>query len=417
METVLHIEPIVRQTPAPLDIGYTDYLFYGETLSDEGENIGTPSSQITLGCPLEQPDYGSTRSHIPLVKTIDYMPDPHADKGHVYTETLHYLTDKKILIPYRTKIRSGLKAGSRITHLPSLNAVRKDIVGLNRTVMDPRSEIVSDTFLRDQMTQHRNNKPLHDWIADELNTHLSWQTTNDFSFDTTGISHTIERYVRQIHSTPHEFSGWHLREICDTIAPSHHFLPSRYRSQESLGFHLHQMKDRLIPNTYDFQSLGTIPVDALPLMEYNPKDFREICEYLDTIPLTDFNIDVVINADNEIHFYHEHIALNRFGVFADNEFGKYSAETILLEYLEGPFLGKILDCFLRYHRTLTDEVIDTISQGAVKIKLMKTLSDEAAVLLYPYNSASSDPPLCGVYFDMALLALAPMTIMPEPLWN
>ena len=417
MEAVLHIEPIIRQTRAPLSVGHTDYIFYGEKPNEDGENVGTPVSSLKLGCPLESVDGGSTRSHVPLVKTIEYMPDFSRDKGHVYAETLHYFKDQQILIPFRSKIRTGLGQGTRFTHLPSLNLIRENITGLPFKVNDPRAEIVEDILLRDHVFDNRENNPLKEWINDELSIILSKKTTNQLSFDTSDITSMTNRYIHQIHHTPSEFSSRHLKEIMTIVSPESFTIPHRYLSDDSIKRYLADFKNNLIPHQFNFRSFGCIPIGKIDRIDYNPFEFQKICELIDRIPLTDFNVDIVVTQDCDIVFYHEHIALDRFENIEDSETGLYRAETILKEYFDGYMLNEMLHKFVLYHSEMTSEIEDLIDYNAVKIKIIKTLSDEAAILLYRANSSSDNPPLCGVYFDIALQSLAPMSIISEPIIN
>lgn len=417
MEAVLHIEPIIRQTRAPIAVGHTDYIFFGEKLTEDGENVGSTTSNMRLGCPLETPDIGSTRSCIPLVKTIEFLPDLSRDKGNIYSETIHYLKDRRFLIPFRSKLRSGLGQGMRLTHIPGLNLVRGHVSGDRHPVCDPRAEIVSDLLLRDQRFSNNNNKPLRDWLTEELTTSLSKMTVNTLSFDTTDINRMIHRYSDQVSRTSSDLTTHGLRDITSIIAPEIPLAPPHYYSEMAISRHLTEYRTLMTPSELDFRSFGRIPIDTLDNIDYNPFAFQGICDILDCIPLTDFNVDLVISQDASVNFYHEHIALDRFGQFEDNDSGLYQPQTILEDFLTGTILNEMLQKFVHYHSAMTPELEETICANPVKIKVLKTITDEAAVLLYRHNSAPDEPPLCGVYFDIALQSLAPMTIIPEPVAN
>ncbi len=428
MESVLHIEPIVRHTQAPFSIGHSDYIFYGEQLTDDGENIGTPTANlrlgcplkvadIRLGCPLETPDYGSTLTQIPLIKTIECVPDLSRNEGFVYSETLHYLKDRKYLIPFRSKLRSGLGQNLRISHLPSLNIIRKELIGMSNTVCDPRSEIVSDILLKDEIFHKNPNHPLKDWITEELTPSLSRKTTNELSFDTSNISSMINRYICQIHRTPSELNHQSLKDLTSIVALDSSLTPTRFLSEDFICRHLTDFRNSLTSHEINLKSLGRIKVDSLHRIEYNPFEFRQVCELFDHIPLTDFNVDIVLSPENDVIFYHEHIAVDRLGLFADNDAGLYTPKTIIDDNFNGQVLGDILKLFLDYHNGITEEIENIIYNHAIKIKIIKTITDEAAVFLYDVNGEPNDPPLCGVYFDIALLSLAPMSIMFEPIAN
>lgn len=416
MEAILHIQPITRQTQAPLHIGHIDHISYGEILTEDGENIGTPSSYMALGCPLHTPDMGSTRSHIPLVKTIEYVPDPLRDQGHIYSETLHYIKDKKLLIPYRTKIHSGAGQGLRLSHLPSLNVIRQDITGVTETVCDPRQEIVLDLLMKDSFFEKHRGMPLHDWLCDELTMFLSHYPVNELVFGKEPITTMVQNYVQQIKHTPFDLTPKGLKDIVRTIIPPSSSIPSHYFSTSPLERPFNQFKEHFINTGADFTLLKQIPVRQLSCIDYNPPEFKEVCEALDKIPLTDFNIDLVVNTGNEIEFYHEHLAINRFASFDDAGIYQY-ANNDLMDHFDFSFVNTLLGKFVHHHSHLDSELIDIIHTQPLKIKVMKTMNDEAAILLYRYDSDSKETPLCGVYFDIALQSLSPLSIIAESIPN
>jgi hypothetical protein len=417
MEAVLHIEPVFRNTHIPISVGHTEDVFYGEKLTSDGENVGDHTSHIRLGCPLEALDFGSNISQVPMVKTIEYSPDFSRASGNVYSETLHYFKDRKFLIPFRTKIRSGLGGGLRLNHLPSLNLVRDNVVGLSRGVSDPRLEIVTDILMKDQRESGNQNRPLQDWISEDLTQLLSAQASNPLTFNTDNITGMINRYSRQIHQTSNELSSQALKDIVSIIAPNGNRVPTRFMSNEPLQYSLGDVRHRLVNHPHNFKSFGRIPVEKLPRIDYNPFDFKEICELLDVIPLTDFNVDVVITHEAEIVFYHENLVIDRFNVFADYESGLYDPNVILADYIDGHTLNDILYKFVQFHSSITPEIAEAIEFEAVKFKIIKTISDEALILLYKAAGEAGDEPLCGVYFDIALQSLAPMSIIATPIVN
>jgi len=416
MKAILHIEPITRQIEAPLYIGHNDFISYGELRSDDGENVGTPASYMPLGCPLETPDLGNTQSYIPLVKTIECTPDPIWNNRHLYSETLHYLDDRKILIPYRTKLHSGEGQGLRLSHLPSLNKVRQQITGVRNNVIDPRQEIIPDLLFKDLTFNHKRNLPLQDWLEEELTKFLYHYPVNELSFDKESIKAMIYSYCDQVKNTPSELTPSNLKNILGLIVPSSHIVPPHYFSPSAIEMPLSQFREHSVNSQVDFRSNGYLPVGKLPRIDYNPSDFKAVCEFIDKIPLTDFNIDLVVNESNEVEFYHEHIALNRFGLFSDQRDIRYIPND-LMDILDHAFVNDLLGKFVYFHREVTPEIQDIIRNEPIKIKLIKTISDEAVVLLYRYNSDANAEPLCGVYFDLAIQSLAPLSIISESIVN
>jgi hypothetical protein len=397
-------------------------MFYGETLTHDDENIGDITSHMSLGAPLCAMDDGSHAAHVPLVKTVEYMPDFTRDEGNIYLETTHYLHKNQSLVPFRCKLRSGLGTGMRFNHLPSLNFARQQISPvIPQLVCDPRAEIIHDVALRDTIFQKRRNQPLRDWLAYDLAPALDHRPFTPLSFDVDDINRMIPRYINQVRDTPTEFTQRDLKAIADTIAPfqltDERMIPGSYHLSEPIIRPLSGVKPLLVPNSFDFRSLGNIPIRKLERIEYNPHKFQDVCDLLDCIELTDFNIDVIVDLDSQISFYAEHLAINRYGAIHDVDIGAFMAESVFRECVGGEELNEILDRFVKFHQGIDNEIRDLITMSPVKIKLIKTFSDEAAILLYEHDSAPDDPPLCGVYFDIALQSLAPMSVIPLPVPN
>lgn len=432
MEAVLHIEPITRKVEAPLHIGHNDFISYGEVpakdispndfimqgdiLTALNEDIGAPASHMTLGCPLAVMDKGSNNTHIPLVKTFECTPDPLRDKGYVYSETLHYLTPAKLLIPYRTKIHSGIGQGLRLTHLPSLNLIRQDLTGDRLNVIDPRQEIVFDLMYKDPAFTRQRNLPLHDWLTEELTKFLSHYPVNELSFHKEPIMAMVHNYVNQVGQTSSELNSNNLRKIVQTITPPSNPVPSRYFSPRPIERHIGEFRQHCINSPVDFTASGNLDTETLDCLEYNSPDFKDICDFIDRLPLTDFNVDLVVNSHNEVEFYHEHVAVNRFNLFEDQQAFRYQRNDFM-ELFDFHFINDLLGKFVYFHGGITPEIIDIITNEPIKIKLIKTISDEAVVLLYRYNADSNGRPLCGAYFDLAVQSLSPLSIIPESVIN
>ena len=91
----------------------------------------------------------------------------------------------------------------------------------------------------------------------------------------------------------------------------------------------------------------------------------------------------------------------------------FSQESLLSLILNDITLGMILKKFAYEHKYVDENTRDIILHQPVKLKIIKTMTDEALILLYRYDSSKKEPPLLGVYFDIALASLAPLTILPE----
>jgi len=414
MECVLHVQPIVRRINVPITIGHTEYLFYGEHPEEEGENpVGDTAACTRLGCPLEDIDCGQKRSNISLVKTFEFMPDLTRRSGNVYMDTIHYFKDQKYLIPLTTKIHSGLSNGLRVSHLPSLNFIRKDLTGLDHRVCESRSELVSELLKNDSHFLKNKNHPVTDWVRDDLIYALSSSQITDTQFDINKFLSMIRAYMSRIKSTPHELTRYHLQSVLDVIGLEQETIPVSYVSSDVLAKPVLDVRRLLVPHEVDLRSHGKINVDNLPMIDYNPKGFAPIMVLLDDLPVTDLNIDVVVEPDGSISFVHEHIVMNRLGEFDDNDIGMYAPESLVEDLIAEDVLQDILKRFVKHHSSIDDDLRNIICTEPIKIKIIKTIEDESLILLYRYNSKSGDDPLCGVHFDIALESLAPLSIIPE----
>jgi len=106
-----------------------------------------------------------------------------------------------------------------------------------------------------------------------------------------------------------------------------------------------------------------------------------------------------------------HVATNCFNVFEDNDVRAYDPDSILEYILLPKTLKRILSLFLQYHPGTAGYTSEIIHHQPIKMKLVKTSGEEAAVLLFPASSGPNDLPLCGVYFDLAWLSFAPMSLI------
>lgn len=441
MGGILHVEPIMRRIKPPLTIGHTDFITYGskipeddnsklhKTLSDEldfrtpqcyddDELLGDSAVFMQLGSPLETIDFGSNAACVPLVKTIECMSDDTSDKL-IYTESVHYLKDQKFLIPLRTKIHTGRSEGLRVSHLPSLNYARKDLSGDTRTVNEVRSEIVSELVEKDKYFVRNYRHPVINWIKDDLVNNLSTSPITDIRFDTERLNQTIYNFIDDVERVPHEMNSHHLRRVMSKISLEGETIPSSYFSDDVLHRTLLDIKQRIVPNSFNFRSCGRLPIDNIPNLEYNPQAFQSILGKIDRLSLTDYNVDVIVEANDRISFIKDHVAVDRFSeiydrsVFTPNEVS--SNET---DIVNEQTLRQLLDNFRKYHSAVkdNDELQSILCLEPVKIKIIKTMADEALILVYRFNSTSKDDPLCGVYFDIALQSLAPLTIWKPNLY-
>lgn len=438
METILHVEPIVRRVSPPLTIGHRDYMYYGNKapvsedfkyevgknflgesevfpMEVEQDNLGEPAVFMPLGFPVEGVDLGSTKTHVPLIKTIECMPDPDRRSGLIYLESIHYFKDSKYLIPIRSKIHSGRSEGVRFTHLPSLNFVRQDLTGDTRLVNDVRSEIISGLVENDRHFVENHRHPINEWIKHDMLHTLETSSVTDIRFDTKRLSGILDSFVDEVSRVPYEMSQYHLKRVLNRVSIENETIPSAYFSGDVIHKTLMDVKHRMVPSQHDFRSFGRLPIENIPNLEYNPFAFQDVLAILDNSPLTDCNLDVIVQTDNTIVHIDNHVSVNRLGVFKDNDLGAFSPETLCDDFLDEYALLMIIEKFHSHHPAVKndEELRHILNAEPVKLKIIKTINDEALILLFRYNSSGRDKPLCGVYFDIALQSLAPLTIIPE----
>lgn len=414
MESVLHIELLHRNITPPATVGFTEYITYGER---EPNAVEETDDDITIATRIGSPlDSGPepARPMIKLAKTFEYMPDLTRPKGDVFTETLHYLKDGKYLVPLRTKIHSGYFQGSRFAHLPSLNSVRADLSGVRDPVATMHPEIVQQLLQHDGWFQENRNHPAVEWVSEELLHKLTDLSFTDIRFNTDNVHQLIQNFVTRVKAcSKYDLDAHQLKSIAQAIMPTKVAAPVTYQSGKTLYKPVHQVRRHLVHNHADLRSFGKLDITHIPNLEHNPYAFYNIAGLLDRLPVTDLNIDIIVDTDCEIRMYHENIVANRFAVFDDNDLGAFSSTSLIEELLDTNTLRMILKKFHDFHVCADDDVKDLLHHQPVKLKIIKTIEDEALILLFPQDSDKHDDPLCGVYFDIALQSLAPLTVLPE----
>jgi hypothetical protein len=411
MEAILHLEPIVREVDTPMSIGDTQFLFYGEGECDSDDEMGDPTANILLGHPLHTGDMGSSRDSIPLVKTIEYFRDHSRGGGDVFSETIHYYKDNKYLIPVRTKIKSGKMKGYRFNHLPSLNYIRNELVGVGPISCDPMTTILNDLILHDQVFKKKIDHPIIDWIQNDLIRAISDTPTADLNFSTDQIEHTILKLSSDIGRMPYyDMSSSHLKEILGHVTRDPSLLPIHYSSDDVLVRTINDFRNMAIPHSVDLRSTGRLRTSHIPRMARNPKSFHQVIEFLDNLPASDINIDLMV-AEDDITLFHKNVLVDRISHFDEPEFNEVSPALTNDLHIYPDTLINILEKFVHHHPSITDEIKEILIAEPVKMKIIKTITDEALILLYRYDSTSKDEPLCGVYFDIAVASIAPTSLV------
>lgn len=419
MSSILHFEPLRRQIAPPLAIGHSECVEFGSKLcaNPEEEEYAPPAASILMGAPLIDVTQSPAMDHVPLVKTIESVPDPDSDQGHIFCETLHFRTSDDLFIPIRHKVRSMSGGVARFTHLPSLNAVRQRLGGWSQPVADPRFEIINEMVLYDRYFHNNARHPIVDFVRDELLPAVSHATATPLHFDTHHVHQMVDTLVRDITNTPWEMNKHHLRMMLPNLVTNIHHLPVDLTSTDPVIVSLHDLKSRVQSHGVDLRSWGRIDISTIPRVDINPFRFRRIAELLDACPLTDLNIEAVVGVDNEIHMVPLYMAIDRLAEFSHChqavDDGDMAAEQLIHDVVN----AKIMDLVFEHHTALTNEQRDILNTQAVKLKIIKTLSDEALILLYRGGHTPTEEPLCAIYFDFALMSLAPLSIIHQPIFN
>ena len=105
--------------------------------------------------------------------------------------------------------------------------------------------------------------------------------------------------------------------------------------------------------------------------------------------------------------------MDRITQYQDSDLCHVDPNEILTDRIIGDpqIFFDILEKFLISYPGLDDTSFRTIVEQPIKMKIIKTIIDESAILLFRYNCDEKEPPICGVYFDIAALSLSPMTIV------
>lgn len=411
MEAILHIEPLIRNVKFPLSVGDIQYLQYGEGELDEDDNVGLSASNICLGNPLESNDMGDTRSCIPFVKTIEYSRDLSRPGRDIFSETIHYFKDQKYLIPFRTKIKSGMYRGLRLNHLPNLNYIREDLVGVGPKTLSTVSTILNELVMHDRLFQKMSNHPAIDWIQNELTFELATETIAPLDFSTEIVKTMVKKLSSSLENIPYyDMATSHLKQLAYSVMYDKKALPLHYQSDDVFYRTVDDYRNTALYHSVDLKSHGNLNLDHLPNVIKNPKSFHPVAEMLDEIPLTDMNVDLIFS-DNEVIHRDIHVGVDRISHFKDPDFEGINAEHILDMSLYPEAILKILFHCVHQHHDLSEQIINKLIDEPVKIKLIKTIADEALVLIYSIDSKPKDPPLCGVYFDLCTLSLAPTSLI------
>lgn len=417
METLLHIEPITRAVTAPFSIGYNDILRYGDALVETGyEDLVEAAAETVVGCPLQDVVTGQapTRTYIPLMKTTEVMADSQRGGSPIYLETLHYLHDQAFLIPVRSKIHTGHRGGMRFSHLPNLNFVRGQISNAKwEGVKDVREECLGQLLENDLHFQRNEHHPVIEWLQSEMPNILEQQKHSTLTFDKEDMDQMFQSFMNRVRETPYDLGKRHLQTLVRGMGIDSTPLPTYLDSSDIVSIPLISARRRAVKTPAELGSLGTLKIRDIPGLEHNPFAFLKYLNLIDGLLLTDFNIDVIVQPNNSISFYHDHYAANRLSVFQDHDLSGVNPVDLLTGLVNEVVLADLIRTFYTHHSFVDGRIRDIIQTEPVKLKLIKTITDEALILLFRHDSTDKDDALCGVYFDIALMSLSPMSVVRD----
>ncbi len=415
MESILHIEPLTAEIKDEESVGETECVFYGSGELEEDDDVGRLASYIRLGAPLETIPVGLVSIPVRLAKSFELYPDLTGRYRNVFTETIHFI-NKGQFVPIRTSVRVGPGETLKYTHIPSLDFARSSIAGsfpsaLPYYVRDPLSEMIDGIVKNDRSLKRKCRHPFVEWVNDDLHHLLSKQTTAISKFNGSHLVDKVTRFKNHVMDAPcTDMSSRYISDVIKNLLDGREYIPLWYQTDNPIRRTFDDFRIKTINHSGDFRSLGDISFIDKSSIITNPKKFLKTLNYLDSLPFTDLNIDIVF-ADGEISKVYTHIALDRISNFAFDWDQKESCVADMTHHLYVEDILEILREFVDYLQG-RNEVIDRLILEPLKIKIVKTIKDQVAFLIYHYNSGPEDSPLCGVYFNIPLLSLAPITLIP-----
>ena len=413
MEAVLHIEKIEREVDFPLSFGDTDYLYYGESNNDDGMDEDAYTAEMRVGHPMTMADVGSTLSVIPMVKTFGVSKALDRNAPPLLTETTHVLADDKYLIPFKSKVHVGTTHAVRLSHLPGLRHIRNKIIGYEPRPQDPMGDIMEDLMTTDVRFQKKKAHPVMEWARDDLSHILANQAACPFGFAAKLFDDRITQFSNAILDVPYDLQRHNMRDVGRSILLQGENTPVDFCIPDVVSYSISTLRAGAIRGGDDLQSHGPLNVNHVPKMVRNPSYFNRVVEFFDQLPLTDINVDLLVTPRGEISLFHVNVAVNRMSWYSSEYPDRGIGEELLRGSLDSNTIRKIVKSIATFHPMLSHSESELLVNHGVKLKIIKTIMDELTILIYPYQSDEKADPICGVYFDISLLSLAPLSIVPS----
>lgn len=410
MDTYLHIEPMHRVVNGPLSAGSTNFISFGER---DLENDGYAG--IVVGAPLTSIDSGAHCSQIPLMKSFEITNGSKRDDERVITETISFLTKDMSLLPVRTKIHTGSSEGNRICHTPSLNRVRELIVGMAFPVIPVNTEVVDILLNDDVQFQAMRDSQVAEWMRYDLMARLVRCPIGHVDFDGYATKKMVFEFANTACDIAGDMSIMQARELEGILNPESAAIPLRYADAHPIETRLALTNVGRISTGGDFKLADPLRIDHLPNIDRNPTAFRQILSLIDTLPLTDLNIDLVVGNDDDVLAVYANCVANRVRDYISGTSSAETAKLLMANLVNAPVVHEIMEKFATSHSSCSDDKIyHQISLRPIKLKIIKTIRDEILILLYAIDSTAKDLPICGVYYDIAIESLASMGLMFKP---
>lgn len=415
MESILHIEPLVSEIKNEQSIGDTSFVYYGNGDLEEDDDVGHVAGRIRLGAPIEPIPGGPESQVIKLIKTFEYYPDPSGRFENIFSDTIHLHHDKKF-IPIRTSVRVGPSDMMKYSHLPSLDFARTYLTGSFPSaeasyVVDPISQMVDNLLTYDRMCKAKSRHPIIEWAKDDLIHILSKQYLVNSLFDGNFLIDRIIKFRNRIEDAPYtDLSPRYVSDLLKTLIVSKESVPNSYLTESPIRTTPAEFKLRTSSYFGNLKSYGSLQFSDKSSIEVNPKRFPFTLGYLDDFNFTDLNIDIIF-ADGRIVKTYPHVVEDRIVRIAFDFNELENPHNYIEDMITCDDITTILREFVHAYN-YQDHVVKTIMNEPLKIKIIKTITDQVAFLIYKFHTGPNDPPLCGVHFDIPLLALAPMSVVP-----
>jgi hypothetical protein len=409
--STIHAEVLKRAPVGHEEVGF----------STIGDRLNLPVAEVPTHDRYD--DEGDNQSIVmsvgdPLAIRIDH---PHkilktmgiSSKGgkDSLTSTLHYIFDEKTVVPYRTKIETGPQAGNVVTHMPNLNYIRSAVFGASGISTDCTSAIVEEV-VKIQQTGRRSSFS-GEWAEENLIPIVERCPSTRLDFGSRWFLDFGDGLIEEMDKVDgYSFGGSDADRLVDMVIPPMKYLPTAFSSYTENAAPMNHLWPLYYRNFSEWNNGTPIEIPNLPpkaRFMTNPTGFPSTLNFLDRLPFTDVNVDILMTVEKVHHFVNSGI-YNRYSGYSLRNLGNIEYDEQLELLFPIDVLRWVVMEFSRspgFHWQVAYE----IETRPIKMKIVKTIGEEASVFIYDYASDEKAAPICGAYFDISLVSLAPTSIM------